>query len=187
VNGGEDRRRRIAGAVCGLADERGMDGVRLRDVAERAGVSMGAVQRCFRTKDEMLLFALAAVGEGVRERLRTRLHRGAPPSAAEQLERAASEVALLADEHRAQARVWLAFVAQAAVQPRLAEVLRGDYDALQELFERLVAATGAPGARGRARTLLALADGLTTHVLVGHLSPEEAAEVLQSHLAGLGR
>lgn len=36
-----------------------------------------------------------------------------------------------------------------------------------------------------ARALLALADGLTTHVLVGHLTPQEAHDVLHAHLAGL--
>lgn len=36
-----------------------------------------------------------------------------------------------------------------------------------------------------ARALLALADGLTTHVLIGHLTPQEAHDVLHAHLAGL--
>jgi hypothetical protein len=36
-----------------------------------------------------------------------------------------------------------------------------------------------------ARTLLALADGLTVHVLIGHLTPHEAHDVLHAHLAGL--
>ncbi|MGW9522757.1 TetR family transcriptional regulator C-terminal domain-containing protein [Streptomyces diastaticus] len=53
--------------------------------------------------------------------------------------------------------------------------------------DALAGAGHAPAAdpRRAARTLLALADGLTTHVLVGHLSPREAYEVLHGHLAGL--
>ncbi|MEH0449321.1 TetR family transcriptional regulator C-terminal domain-containing protein [Streptomyces sp. B21-101] len=42
-----------------------------------------------------------------------------------------------------------------------------------------------PDPRREACTLLALADGLTTHVLVGHLTAEEAEEVLHAHLVGL--
>lgn len=207
------RRRTIAEAVCRLADERGLEGVTLRDVAARAEVSMGAVQRCFRTKEEMLVFALGYVGERIGERVRARLVRSPAQSAGTALGYAAAEVALLGEEHRAEARVWLAFVAQAAVSEALAGTLRANYAALEEVFARLVAEVaetggGAAGAapvagaesaepdggaprpepldpRRAARTLLALADGLTAHVLVGHLAPAEAHDVLHAHLAGL--
>ncbi|WP_224282383.1 TetR/AcrR family transcriptional regulator [Streptomyces sp. LS1784] len=183
----EGRRRRIAEAVCLLVDEHGLEGVTLRDVATRAEVSMGAVQRCFRTKEEMLLSALTHIGERVAERVRSRLTAGPAQSAASELGLVAGEVALLREEHRAEARIWLAFVAGAAVNPALAASLRGSYAALEELMVRLVdeAAGGAVTARTEARTLLALADGLTAHVLVGHRTVAEAEEILHAHLAGL--
>ncbi|MFD8793432.1 TetR/AcrR family transcriptional regulator [Streptomyces vinaceus] len=189
----ESRRRLIAGAVCRLADERGLEGVTLRDVAARAQVSMGAVQRCFRTKEEMLLFALGYVGERIEERVRARVVRSPAQSAATALGHAATEVSLLGAEHRAEARVWLAFVAQAAVSEPLAGALRANYGALEESFTRLVAEAaqdaGLAGAaldpRREARALLALADGLTAHVLIGHLTPEGAQEVLHAHLGRL--
>ncbi|MEU3726488.1 TetR/AcrR family transcriptional regulator [Streptomyces sp. NPDC031705] len=188
----EERRRLIAAAVCRLADERGLEGVTLRDVAARAQVSMGAVQRCFATKEEMLVFALGYVGERIGERVRARLVRSPAQSAASALGHAATEVELLRAEHRAEARVWLAFVAQAAVSPPLAATLRANYAALQEAFAHLIAEAGggagraAPQDPGReARAVLALADGLTTHVLIGHLAPEEAEEVLHAHLRRL--
>ncbi|MEU9234215.1 TetR/AcrR family transcriptional regulator [Streptomyces subrutilus] len=188
----EGRRRLIAEAVCRLADERGLEGVTLRDVAARADVSMGAVQRCFRTKEEMLVFALGHIGERIGERVRVRLVRSPAQSAASALGHAVTEVSLLRDEHRAEARVWLAFLAQAAVSEVLAKTLKENYAALQEAFTRLVseaaADAGGPAAldpRLEARTLLALADGLTAHVLVGHLTPEAAREVLHTHLTHL--
>ncbi|MEU6863503.1 TetR/AcrR family transcriptional regulator [Streptomyces sp. NPDC046876] len=194
----EGRRRLIAEAVCRLADESGLEGVTLRDVAGRAEVSMGAVQRCFRTKEEMLAFTLGYVGERVGERVRARLVRSPAQSAASALGHAATEVALLREEHRAEARVWLAFVAQAAVSAPLAETLRVNYAGLQEVFARLLAEAAedrAPAAdrspaaaldpQREARALLALADGLTTHVLIGHLTARQAQEVLHAHLARL--
>ncbi|MEV6580077.1 TetR/AcrR family transcriptional regulator [Streptomyces sp. NPDC051582] len=188
----EGRRRVIAEAVCRLADERGLEGVTLRDVAARAQVSMGAVQRCFRTKEEMLAFALAYVGERIGERVRARLVRSPAQSAGTALGYAATEVALLREEHRAEARVWLAFVAQAAVSEPLAATLKVNYAGLQESFAQLIAeaAEGAGhtaplDAQREARTLLALADGLTAHVLIGHLAPQEAQEVLHAHLGRL--
>ncbi|MEW2418165.1 TetR/AcrR family transcriptional regulator [Streptomyces sp. NPDC046866] len=188
----EARRRLIAEAVCRLADESGLEGVTLRDVADRAEVSMGAVQRCFRTKEEMLAFTLGYVGERIDARVRARLVRSPAQSAASALGHAAAEVALLREEHRAEARVWLAFVAQAAVSAPLAETLRANYAALHEVFARLLAEaaeggapTGPLGPQHEARTLLALADGLTTHVLIGHLTAREAQDVLHAHLARL--
>ncbi|MDQ8702910.1 TetR/AcrR family transcriptional regulator [Streptomyces sp. LHD-70] len=190
----EGRRRQIAEAVCLLADERGLEGVTLRDVAERAQVSMGAVQRCFRTKDEMLTFTLGHVGERVTERVRARLLSSPAQSAGSALGYAATEVALLRAEHRTEARVWLAFVAQAAVSETLAATLRANYAALQGLFTDLITeASGRrpadgvqpPDAQRAARTLLALTDGLTAHVLIGHLTPSEAHGVLHAHLDAL--
>ncbi|MCX5175578.1 TetR/AcrR family transcriptional regulator [Streptomyces virginiae] len=186
------RRRLIADAVCHLADERGLEGVTLRDVAARAQVSMGAVQRCFRTKEEMLVFALGHIGEQIMERVQARLVRSPAQSAGTALGHAVTEISLLREEHRAEARVWLAFVAQAAVSEVLARTLKANYATLQEAFTRLIAEAGedADGAgrldaRREARTLLALADGLTTHVLIGHLTPQEAYDVLHAHLADL--
>ncbi|HUQ59106.1 TetR/AcrR family transcriptional regulator [Lentzea sp.] len=180
----EDRRRRIAEAVCLLADEHGPEGVSMRDVAARAQVSVGAVQRCFRSKEEMLLFAVDHVGDRITERVRARL--AANPAHA--LGHAVDEIALLREEHRAEARIWLAFIAQAAVKEPLAGPLRNSYAALQDLLARLVAESAGNGSadpRAEARALLALADGLTTHVLIGHLTAQEAEEVLNTHMAGL--
>ncbi|WP_438485505.1 TetR/AcrR family transcriptional regulator [Streptomyces sp. S186] len=182
----ESRRRRIADAVCRLADESGLEGVTLRDVAARAEVSMGAVQRCFRTKEEMLVFALTHIGEQITARVTTRLASSPAQSARTTLGHAATEVALLQEQRRAEARVWLAFAAQAAVTPRLAAILRASYTELQDLFARLIAeATETATPQRAARALLALTDGLTTHVLIGHLSPTEALDVLDDHLTHL--
>ncbi|MFF3394060.1 TetR/AcrR family transcriptional regulator [Streptomyces sp. NPDC002669] len=192
------RRHLIAEAVCRLADEHGLEGVTLRDVAARAQVSMGAVQRCFRTKEEMLVFTLGHIGEQVGQRVRARLVRSPAQSARTALGHAAAEVSLLDEAHRAEARVWLAFLAQAAVDESLARTLRSNYAALQGVFARLAAeaaksAEDAGGPEGaapfdplvEARTLLALADGLTAHVLIGHLGPQEAREVVHTHLENL--
>ncbi|QNP75328.1 TetR family transcriptional regulator C-terminal domain-containing protein [Streptomyces roseirectus] len=179
------RRRLIAEAVCALADERGLEGVTLRDVAARAQVSMGAVQRCFRTKEEMLLFALGHIGERITERVRARILSSPAQSARTALGHAATEVSLLAEEHRAEARVWLAFVAQAAVSKPLATTLQSNYTALHHLFTRLLTEAHIPTPHLEAHTLLALTDGLTTHVLIGHLTPHQAQTLLHTHLTNL--
>ncbi|MFI9787026.1 TetR/AcrR family transcriptional regulator [Kitasatospora sp. NPDC051984] len=182
----EERRRQIADAVCALIDEQGIEAATLRDVAARAQVSMGAVQRCFRTKDEMLHFALAHIGHQVTARAHASLLAAPAQSPASTVGHLAREIALLQTRHRAQARTWIAFLAAAAVHPTLAAALRTSYTDLETLLTGLIAATGDhPDPAHEARTLLALTDGLTAHVLIGHRTPEEAEHLLHAHLARL--
>jgi AcrR family transcriptional regulator len=181
----ERRREQVVEAVYRLADRSGLEGVTLRDVAQEAGVSMGAVQRCFRTKDEMLRFALNQVSERFTARVR---EAAAEPSPAA-LARVAADLALLQAARRPEAQVWLAFVARAAVTPVLAEVLRDGYPAAHALLARLIRAVAGPDAAVHAdlaaRTLLALADGLTVQVLLGQLTRPEAHRILDAHVRTL--
>ncbi|MFD4635446.1 TetR/AcrR family transcriptional regulator [Streptomyces sp. NPDC058284] len=189
----EDRRSRIAEAVCALIARSGMESVSLRDVAAEAGVSMGAVQRCFRTKEEMLLFALEGISQRIGDRAKARIEAsGTPRSAVTLLHRTLSALALVEPEDRTEAQVWGAFVAHAAVSERLAAVLRETYAKSHELVAWLLGygqETGdfRPGftPAAEAATLLALTEGLTAQVLVGHQTPGTAREILRRYEDGL--
>jgi len=52
------RMRRIVDVAVGLAEEGGFEAVRLRDVAERSDVALGTLYKYFRSKEDILLFAL---------------------------------------------------------------------------------------------------------------------------------
>jgi AcrR family transcriptional regulator len=180
----DQRRHRVVDAVYALADEHGLEGVTLRDVARRAGLSMGAVQRSFRTKDEMLVLALTRVSEEFTARVRAL---AAEPSPAA-LTRVAVDLALVNAERRPDAQVWLAFVARAAVTPAMARILRDGYPQVHRLLAELIRAAAGPGvdAEHEARTLLALADGLTVQTLLGQLDRDRAREVLDAYVRRLG-
>ncbi|WP_328834872.1 TetR/AcrR family transcriptional regulator [Streptomyces europaeiscabiei] len=186
----EDRRRRIAEAVCTLIARSGMEAVSLRDVAAQANVSMGAVQRCFRTKQDMLLFALEHISQHVSERANQRIAAtSAPQAASTLLSHTLAELALLDDKSRTQAHVWLAFVTYAPASEKLAAVLHDTYAKLHGLIAWLIR-YGQDTQEilqhldpdREAHTLLALADGLTVHVLAGHQSPATALATLQRHI-----
>lgn len=184
----EERRRQLIEAVCALADRHGLEGVTLRDVARHAGVSMAAVQRCFRDKDEMLMLALAHVSEKFTARARA-VAAGPPPSA---LARVSADLALLGTGQRREAQVWLAFAARAAVIPEMAKILRDGYPRVHGLIAGLIreaasASAATVDAEVEARTLLALADGLTIQVLLGQLGRDEARQVLDAHVQQLCR
>lgn len=66
----EARRREIAEALWRITRSDGWEAITLRGVAAEAGVSMGLVQHYFRSKDEMLLFALEIIVEDVRAEIR---------------------------------------------------------------------------------------------------------------------
>jgi AcrR family transcriptional regulator len=191
----EERRSRIAEAVCALIARSGMEAVSLRDVATEADVSMGAVQRCFRTKEDMLLFALEHVSQHVSARADQRIATASTPQAASTLlSHTLAELALLDEASKTQAHVWLAFASRAPATERLAAVLRDTYGKLHALIVWLIRygqdTQEIPAhldAVQEAHTLLAVADGLTVHVLAGHHSPETAQAVLQRHVDRLLR
>lgn len=56
----EPRKRQIMAATERLIAEQGFDGLRLRDVAKSAGVSIGTIQHYFDTRDGLVLETLAA-------------------------------------------------------------------------------------------------------------------------------
>lgn len=184
------RRREIAEAVCSLVSARGLEAVSLRDVAAEAGISMGRVQHYFRTKDEMLLFALEYVGErdvaGVREALA-----GLPDPPEPRVVVRTVLTGLLggAPEQLEAQRVSVAFQARALVEPRLAEPLLRGYAGIQALLEDVVrrGVAGGEAAEGTdpetaAAAVLALVDGLRVQTLLGHGTRERALAVLDDHL-----
>jgi AcrR family transcriptional regulator len=76
------RLRRIVDAAIALAEAGGFEGVRLRDVADASGVALGTLYKYFRSKEDVLLFA---VNEDSAELLRVMAER--PPRGARASER----------------------------------------------------------------------------------------------------
>lgn len=178
----EARRRLIADALLRIAAKHGLESVSLRHVADEAGVSPGMVQHYFRTKDEMMLFALDVVRERVSERMDAAA--GSSPSAA-QLVRALLVQLLPFDRHRREeGRVMLAFLAYAAVKPAIAKRLREDNVALRALVAGLIGAADPDvDADTTAGAMLALMDGLGLRTLNRDHTPDEALAIFDAYAA----
>lgn len=154
------RRREVAAALRRVAAREGLEGVSIRTVAAEAGLSAGAVQRDFATKDELLAFAFQDTVAAVEARFaRIRIGPGGV-TFAEGLGAVLLDLLPTDDERRAQARVWAAFYARAALVPDFARTL-ADLDA-------------------RARTALraALSHAREQGELAPGLDPEAAVELL---------
>lgn len=178
------RRAQIAEAVCALIADHGLEAVSLRDVATRAGVSMGRVQHYFRTKDDMLRFALEYVGEHDAAGVRERLAALAEPGPREVARAVLGGLLTASPEGAARQRVGVAFQARALVEPGLARFLLQGYAGIQGVLEDLLRAHGPEGndAARDAAVLMALAEGLRLQSLLGHLAPERARGILDGEI-----
>ncbi|NXY94646.1 TetR/AcrR family transcriptional regulator [Streptomyces sp. BR123] len=169
-----EQRRQIGAALLRLAAERGLDQVSVRTVAAASGRSAGAVQKYFRSKEEMLVFAAELAGERVEERMAL-VDTGLP------LRRALRELVLttlpLDEERRAEAAAQLAFAVQAAHHPHLAAIRRQVDRDVREVLAGWLESVGCPAAGATADALIALSDGLALRMLY---DPAEQASLLDA-------
>ncbi|RKN47702.1 TetR/AcrR family transcriptional regulator [Micromonospora endolithica] len=174
------RRTLIADALMRVAADQGLEAVSLRHVAAQAGVSAGMVQHYFRTKDEMMAFALAEVRERSQVRVTEALARlGADPSPRLLLRTMIAALLPLDDRTRDDGRVALAFLAYTAVRPAAATGLREDTAQLAGFIAGLLP---RPDADAAAAGLLAVMEGLGVYLLGGQFTAEQALAALDAHL-----
>jgi AcrR family transcriptional regulator len=74
------RVRRVVDAAIVLAERGGFDAVKLRDVAEASGVALGTLYKYFRSKEEILLFAVNEDMERLEAVMSERPPRGESPT-----------------------------------------------------------------------------------------------------------
>lgn len=181
-----ERRTRIAEALLRVAGERGLEAVSLRHVASEAGVTSGMVQHYFRTKDEMMAFALEVVRERSEARLTAAAAALGPDPAPRDLLRAFVAGVLPVDEaRRADGRVALAFLAYTAVRPEAAAPLRAETAAMLGFVADRIRAGGPREGIDPDKAavgLMALMEGLGVHLLGGHYGPETALAALDAYL-----
>jgi len=173
-------------AVVDLLVAGGYEGISIRRVAAAAGVSIGAVQHHFATKDALLAAAMERVGDQFRARLARRLPPEVGPVAA--LREVADELLSAGEERRDATVVWIVRLARAAVHEPTAAAHRGDWQQVEDLLASLLSAArpdlGAQAVRDEATALLALLDGLATALAVepARLAPARAEALRARHL-----
>lgn len=179
----DEQRRQIGTALLQLVYERGLEEVSVRTVAAATGRSPGAVQKYFRTKDEMLTFAAELAGERVERRM-------AGVDTALPLRQALRELILTTlpvdAERRAEATAQLAFAVRSAHHPGLAAIRRRvDQDVRQALAGWLESAGHKDHAAAVADAVIALSDGLALRMLYTPQEHEHLLTVLDRALDAL--
>ncbi|MBB2947588.1 AcrR family transcriptional regulator [Actinoplanes lutulentus] len=178
----QERRTQIADALMRVAAQQGLEAVSLRHVAAEAGVSAGMVQHYFRTKDEMMTFAMDVVRDRNEARITAALGAlGPAPEPRDLLRTFLVTVLPLGDESRADGRVALAFLAYKAVRPASAPALREETAQMVSFMAGLLPDGDEKAAAG----LLALMEGLGMYLLGGQYTDAEALAALDAQLERL--
>jgi AcrR family transcriptional regulator len=189
----DERRAQIAGALIRVAAKRGLESVSLRHVAAEAGVSSGMVQHYFRTKDEMMSFAMEVVKDNATARLAAAAQTlGDSPSSGVVMRTLLVQLLPLDEARQAEGRVTLAFLAYAAVRPRVAAILREGNAGLRTFVADQLRAAQADAEvaadvdpNRAAAGMLAVVDGLGVQLVGEQFAPADALAVLDAHLAML--
>ena len=181
----EERRRQIAAAVLRLVATRGVEAASLRSVAAEAGVSMGAVQHYFTTKDEMLRFALAHGNTLLAERA-ARLAAEHQPATPREAFRLFCTLLLPIDEDsRTAARLWAGLIGRACVDEPTRELAAMAYAGLtdfvvRQLRDALPEAEAEADVDEAARHLVSVIEGLRWPVLFGTYTTQQATDILDA-------
>jgi AcrR family transcriptional regulator len=179
----DQRRRELAGAVWRVIVRDGVADVSIRSVAAEAGWSSGALRHYFATRAELLAFACEQVIDQVTERLS-----GMRPAAG--IREAAGDILLqtmpVDEDRHTESSIAFAFLALGLGDPELARVQRLHFGSMYELCLRLIRQL-VPTPRhatheALAHRLHALVDGLTVHVLAGHLTSATMVDQLNAYL-----
>lgn len=176
----------MAEAVWRVILRDGVEGVSVRNVAEEAGWSTGALRHYFGTKKELLVSSTKLLEERMRRRLEGK-RRGDTPR--ESVRTVLCETMPLDEERRTEGALWLAFAGRSLVDPQVAEEHYLVFGGMRELCRRVVRRMDEGGwlVSGldpdvETTRLHALMDGLFVHMLVGRLDEEEMLKVLDAHL-----
>ena len=186
----ERRRQEVLDALLRITKRDGLDAVSMRTVAAEAGCSMGFVQRQFHTKDAMLQAAFEQSLQVLSTRLKQHVAEVEPGTSARTfLRHVAEEILEVGEPYDDEAKVWIAFLARAAVSPALAATLRSTYTDGHELIVDVLRLAQQHGEASAdldpdrvATTLLALVDGLTAHVLIDRCDVATAHQVIADYL-----
>ena len=150
----------ILDAVIKLIATRGPDDTTVRKVAAEAGVSVGAVQHHFRTKDELLVAAMRELNRRFIASMEKTLDK--LPTAEERLRAFLYAIAATSDHARDGAVIWTAFAARACVDERLREEHSANWDYVEKTLLNLLreAHPDKELYADDAAHLLAVADGI---------------------------
>lgn len=178
------RRAELALAVWAVVRRDGVARASVRAVAAEAGCSTGSLRHYLPSRSDLLAGALQVVADRVEARLAARVTDPDPRRAARQV---LHELLPLDAERRAENEVWLAFSAQALVDPALRSMHAEVDGALRSACTGVARALAVADPELEGERLHALVDGLCVHAALDgdRLPAARVQAVIERHLASL--
>ncbi|MEU2132080.1 TetR/AcrR family transcriptional regulator [Streptomyces sp. NPDC018352] len=184
-----ERRETIARALWRVVEQRGIAHASVREVAQEAGISHGAVQHYFATREEMLVFAMDFASEQTSRRVAEGVGElGNPPHPRDMLRVMIAEMLPLHPDARATSRMSAAYVLEALHNANIHARARDGLAQGRDLIEQIVRRAITDGHIGpdhdpatETDLLLALT-GLTPLIELGVIEPQEALTAVDQHL-----
>ena len=137
-----DRKDIVITATLGLISERGISGIRLKDVARAAGISVGTIQYYFDSREDLILSAYQQHSQNVIALVRASFHEGTDPWTS--LAQTFHDFFHVAD-FSTRTRLWIEFVAAATRDEELRNLLDEVFLAWKQVVRRIVEAGIADG------------------------------------------
>jgi len=177
----EERRKLIAEAMWRVILDKGMEGATVRNIAEEAGVSLGALRYYFKTQDDLLVYAMTLVQERAMIRIEAVTKRDLPPK--EMVIAILLEIVPVNVETLTEMEVWFAFIAYVKYRKESLDVPdNGVYDGVRRVLDYLRTSSLLKVGLDmelEAERLYALVNGISIHAL---LEPErvDSERVIQT-------
>lgn len=182
----DERMNQIAEAMWRVILDKGMEGATVRNIAEEAGLSLGALRHYFKNQDDLLVYAMTLVRERATERIEAVAQQNMLPK--DMIMAVILEIVPINEESLAEMEVWFAFMAH--VKHRKHELDVPD-DGIFVGAHKLIAYLDASGLLKEgldldmeAERLYAMIDGIAMHALFDseRLQPERVKKTLRYHI-----
>lgn len=176
----EQRRTEIIHALWQVIYEQGIHATSYQAVARAGGISVGRIQHYFASKQDLVRAGCQAIVDAAQSAYLERAEELEPLDALTEL--------LIQPLPRTEAlrlgiSVWYAYLAQAAADPRIGEILAKASSGTLDYAGRLLEQAGAPAQE--AERLTALSNGMAQAVAVGAVTADEAARILHEEVDSL--
>ncbi|MCM3055312.1 TetR/AcrR family transcriptional regulator [Caldibacillus thermoamylovorans] len=181
----DNRKKAIAEATWQVILEQGMKGATVRNIARKAGLSLGALRHYFSTQEELLIYAMDLVKERVTERVEKIALKNLPPK--EMVLQMLLEIVPTNETTRAEMEVWLEFVLYFRNKGNRESQNDGILEGIQKLLDSLDRARFLKNEIDKdleTERLCALIDGLAIHAILNpeRLTKERIISILAHHI-----
>ncbi|MEN0658070.1 TetR/AcrR family transcriptional regulator [Caldifermentibacillus hisashii] len=181
----DNRKKAIAEATWQVILEQGMKGATVRNIARKAGLSLGALRHYFSTQEELLIYAMDLVKERVTERVEKIALKNLPPK--EMVLQMLLEIVPTNETTRAEMEVWLEFVLYFRNKGNRESQNDGILEGIQKLLDSLDRARFLKNEIDKdleTERLCSLIDGLAIHAILNpeRLTKERIISILEHHI-----